>query len=120
MSKRTKDSLVAGHEIEITPSSGNVFADLGLPNPEEELAKVKLAIAIKRTMEAKGLSQTAAAKLMGESQPNVSLIVKGRLEKFSSERLMRHLTALGKDLELIIKDAPPGRTRGLLYVSGVA
>ena len=72
-------------EITITRSSGNVFADLGLPDAEDLLAKANLALHIRRTIEARKLTQTQAATLLGIDQPKVSSIINGRLEGFSTE-----------------------------------
>jgi len=80
MPKRTKDYVV---------SSGNVFADLGLPNPEEALAKAELAHKIALLIQNKGLTQVQTAKLLGVDQPKVSALLRGRLSGFSLERLMR-------------------------------
>lgn len=100
----------------VTRGSGNVFADLGLPHPEVELARVELALAIKDTIVARGLTQEQVATLAGESQPNISNIVGGRLHRFSCERLLRVLVALGKDVMVSLQDAPPDRARGTVSV----
>lgn len=83
--------------------SGNVFADLGLPDPEDALARVRLAEAISDTIERRGLTQTQAAEAMEVDQPKVSLIVNGRLDGFTQDRLMRYLTALGDDVQIIVR-----------------
>ncbi len=102
---------------EVIRGSGNVFADLGLPDADGEMLKVDLAIAIKRAIQERGLTQVQAAAVMGESQPNVSMIVGGKLSAFSTERLMRLLAALGKNLTITVSDAPTGQTRGQMRVS---
>src|SRR5438046_3136056 len=89
--------------IAVTPSSGNVFADLGFAEPEEELAKAQLASRIQDIIKQRRLTQTAAASLMSIDQPKVSVLLNGRLANFSSARLMRLLTALGQDVEIVIK-----------------
>ena len=71
------------------------MADLGMPDAEERLLKSKLSLLIKRSIDARGLSQTAAAALVGMPQPDVNAIVCGRLKGFSAERLIRALNALG-------------------------
>jgi predicted XRE-type DNA-binding protein len=103
-------------EIPMTPGSGNVFADLGLPEPEEELAKVQLARCIRQVIRRQRLTQTAAAARMGIDQPKVSAIVNGRIANFSSERLMRLLTALGQDIEITIKAKPRNCAHGHIRV----
>jgi predicted XRE-type DNA-binding protein len=87
--------------IPVTPSSGNVFADIGVPEPEEELAKAQLASRIREIVRGSRLTQVAAAAVMGIDQPKVSALLGGRLTNFSSERLMRLLTRLGQDVEIV-------------------
>jgi predicted XRE-type DNA-binding protein len=83
-------------EIAVTRGSGNVFADLGLPNPEERLAKAQLASLIDDVIRERGLTQQEAAMLMGIDQPKVSHVLRGRLSGFSTQRLIDFLTALGR------------------------
>lgn len=104
-------------EIAVTPSSGNVFADLGFAEPEEELAKAQLASCIRQVIKRRRLTQVAAAALMGIDQPKVSALLNGRLANFSTERLMRLLTALGQDVEIVVKELPPSRERGHIRVT---
>jgi len=103
-------------ESKVTPGSGNVFADLGFAEPEEELAKAQLATHIRRVLKRRRLTQTAAAKFMGIDQPKVSALLNGRLTGFSSDRLMRLLTALGQDVEIVVKGKPRSRARGRISV----
>lgn len=103
--------------IWIKPSGGNVFADLDLPHAEEAQAKVLLALAIKRAIEARALTQAAAGELMGESQPNVSMIVGGKVGRFSLERLMRCARALGYNMRLVLEDSPSADAKGRLIVT---
>lgn len=77
-----------------TISSGNVFADLELPNSQEMLAKAELARQINRLIEKKELTQVAAAKLLEIDQPKISALSKGQLSGFSLERLFRFLNIL--------------------------
>jgi predicted XRE-type DNA-binding protein len=88
------------------PSSGNVFADLGLPNADERMAKAKLALRICEIIEARGISQTRAAKLLGVDRSKVSALMRGKIEGFSTERLFRFLNALGRDVEIVIRPKP--------------
>jgi len=106
--------------IAVTASSGNVFADLGFTEPEEELAKAQLASHIRQVIKRRRLTQVAAAALMGVDQPKVSALLNGRLANFSSERLMRLLTALGQDVEIMIRTKPRSRARGRIRVIGEA
>ncbi len=106
--------------IPVTEGSGNVFADMGLPEPEEELTKAQLASHIRQVIKRRRLTQVAAAGLMGIDQPKVSALLNGRLANFSSERLMRLLTALGQDVEIVGKTKPRNRTNGRIRVVGEA
>ena len=102
--------------ISITSSSGNVFADIAVPDPEEALAKAQLASRIREIVRQQRLTQVAAAALMGIDQPKVSALLNGRLTSFSSERLMRLLTKLGQDVEIVVKSKPRSRQRGSIRV----
>jgi predicted XRE-type DNA-binding protein len=104
--------------IKVTPSSGNVFADIGLPEPEEELAKAQLAAHIEQAIAHRRLTQAKAAALMGIDQPKVSALINGRLENFSSERLMKLLTRLGQDVDIRISTKPHRRRQGRIRVVG--
>lgn len=88
-----------GYEV----GSGNVFADIGLPNPEEHLIKAHLVLKIDRIMSERGLKQVEAARLLGVKQPDVSKMLRGEFRQFSVERLMRFLVALGHDVEIVVK-----------------
>jgi predicted XRE-type DNA-binding protein len=107
-------------EMRVTASSGNVFADIGLPDPGEELTKAQLASQIRQVVKGRRLTQVAAASLMGIDQPKVSALLNGRLGNFSSERLMRLLTALGQDIEITVKAKPRNRAHGRIRVVGDA
>ena len=98
----------------VEESMGNVFADLGLPNPEERLLKAELGRQIRHLITTRKLTQTAAGKLLGVPQSQVSILVRGKLAGFSVERLVGYLNALGQDVEIVVTPAPnnaPGRTR---------
>ncbi len=97
-----KKTLKAGRFIR---GSGNVFADLGLPNAEERLAKAKLARQICVLISRLKLNQTQAAQRLGADQPKVSALMHGRLEGFSTERLIKFLNALDCDVLLSIRPA---------------
>ncbi len=100
----------------VTGSSGNVFADIGVEEPEEELAKAQLASHIRDTIKRRRLTQIRAAQLMGLDQPKVSALMNGRLAGFSSDRLMRFLAALGQDVEIVVKGRSRNRERGRIRV----
>jgi predicted XRE-type DNA-binding protein len=107
-------------EIPVTESSGNVFADMGLPEAEEELTKAQLASHIRQVIRRRRLTQVSAASLMGIDQPKVSALLNGRLVNFSSERLMRLLTALGQDVDITVRAKPRNRAHGRIRVLGEA
>jgi len=89
--------------INIQQSSGNVFEDLALPNPEEYLVKAELAYQINQLIKKNKLKQKEAAKLLSVDQPKISALKKGRLTGFSIERLFKFLATLNQDIEIIIK-----------------
>ncbi|CAN5711638.1 helix-turn-helix transcriptional regulator [soil metagenome] len=97
---------------EVTPSSGNVFADLGFADPEEELAKADLVIAIGRVIQEKRLTQTKAAKLTGIDQSTLSKLLRGRTSGFTMDRLIATLNSLDQDVEISIRPRPSDAARG--------
>ncbi len=99
------------HEV----GSGNVFADLGLPNAEEHLIKAQLVYKIDSLMKQRGLKQVDAAELFGVKQPDISKMLRGDFRQFSVERLMRFLVALGQDVEIVIKPRGKG-ARGAAHL----
>lgn len=105
-------------DILVMESSGNVFADLGFAEPEEELGKAQLASHIRQVIKRHRLTQIAAAALMGVEQSNVSALLNGRQANFSGERLMRLLTTLGQDVEITVKAKPRNRSHGRIRVIG--
>ncbi|WP_321532544.1 helix-turn-helix transcriptional regulator [uncultured Desulfuromonas sp.] len=98
-------------------SSGNVFDDLGLAEPEERLAKADLAMKIAQIINKRHLSQQQAAELLGITQPKVSAILNGQLRGFSLEKLMLLLNALGRDVIITIKPKSRTREHGRLSVA---
>jgi predicted XRE-type DNA-binding protein len=88
---------------EFTRSSGNVFADLGLPHADDLLAKAELAAKIIAEIQRRRLTQRQAAQILGIDQPKVSALKQGKLSGFSIERLMRLLLRLGRDIEITVK-----------------
>ena len=102
--------------IAIVEGSGNVFADVEMTDPEAELAKAELALMIHRRIKERRLTQAKAAQLLGESQPNVSMITRQKVRKVSLDRLTRHLNALG--LDVVVSVRPSGSDRGHLIVNG--
>src|SRR5260370_9786571 len=90
-------------KIRIKAGSGNVFRDLGFPNPEREEIKARLTLQIYRLIKDRGLTQAAAGEILGIKQPHVSGLMRGQSGNFSVERLMDFLTALGQDVEITVK-----------------
>ena len=103
-------------EIEFKVSSGNVFADLGIENPEEELTKAKLAWEIEQIIKRRKLNQMKAAKLMGINQPKVYALLKRKLDGFSVERLIHFLNALGQDVDIVVRAKPRNRKQAIINV----
>ena len=97
-----KKTTTVAHE----ESSGNVFADLGLPHPEQELLKARLTLQIYRIIKARRVTQTQAGEILGIRQPQVSLLMRNRSGNFSVERLRDFLTALGHDVEVRVTPRP--------------
>jgi len=81
----------------------NVFADLGLPNPEQEVLKAQLSLQIYKIIKRRGLTQAQAAAVLGIKQPLVSALMRNRAGNFSVGRLMEFLTALGQDVRITVK-----------------
>jgi predicted XRE-type DNA-binding protein len=86
-------------------SSGNVFADLGLRNPKQELLKAKLTVEIYKLLKKRRVTQTEAAKLLGTTQAQISALMRCRPASVSVGRLMEFLTVLGQDVEVTLKPA---------------
>ncbi len=85
--------------------TGNVFEDLGFENPDEKMVKAEPSIPIRRIVEQRGLKQKQVGELLGISQPEVSNIVRGAVDRFTIDRLFRFLTALGQNVQVIVSEA---------------
>ena len=107
MRKKTKSRLSAKKytvkNVRAERSTGNVFADLGLPEPQQELLKAKLTLQLYRLIKQRGITQTEAGKILGIKQPHVSALMRNRSGIFSVERLMDFLTALGQDVQITVR-----------------
>jgi predicted XRE-type DNA-binding protein len=95
-------------------SSGNVFADLGFPNSEQELVKAKLTVRIYQILKDRNVTQTEAARLLGTTQAQVSALMRCRPVSISVGKLMEFLTILGQDVEVTVK---PGGRQGAGHIS---
>jgi predicted XRE-type DNA-binding protein len=89
--------------IKVEKASRNIFAEFGLPDAEDLLLKSKIVVELHRLIKERRLTQTRAAKLIGVSQPDLSNLLHGRLRGYSTERLMRMLTALNQDVEITVR-----------------
>ena len=96
----------------VRKASAHVFADLGFDRPGEEVAKVDLAVEIRAVLSRRKLTQVAAARLLGISQPDVSKLMNLRPYGFSLDRLLAILTALHRDVEIRVTLAPRHRRTG--------
>lgn len=112
MAKRSAES------VDVTRGSKNVFEDLGYSDAAERQAKLRLAYALNQVLDQRDLTQTAAALVLGLTQPKVSALRHYKLAGFSVERLMTLLTVLGRDVEIVIRRKP--RSRGSARISVVA
>ncbi|MXZ47962.1 MAG: XRE family transcriptional regulator [Candidatus Dadabacteria bacterium] len=102
-------------EEKVERGSGNVFADLGHPEAEVHLLKAELVTRIDEIVRRRKLKQVDAAKLLGLSQPDVSRLLRGNFRDYSVERLLRLLTALGRDVEIVIRE-PRSKRQGRLSI----
>jgi predicted XRE-type DNA-binding protein len=101
----------------VIESSGNVFADLELPDADQELLKARLALQIHAILKDSGMTQTEIAKILGIRQPQVSLLMRNRSGNFSVGRLIEFLTALRQDVEITLR--PTRKEHGALSVISV-
>jgi predicted XRE-type DNA-binding protein len=104
MQKRfTKHLRNMERKIEFEQSTGNVFADIGIANPGQALAKAEIARQVNRIIEERKLNQSEAAKILGIDQPKVSALSKGRLSLFSLDKMLQFASRLGNEIEISIK-----------------
>lgn len=113
-------NIAVSEEIQVTESSGNVFEDMGLPNPDERLAKADVALLIYDAIKDRKLSQRQAAEILGLDQANTSRLMNGKLSGFTLDRLFRSLNSLGMDVEVTVRKRSEGEGEGVLMVRAVA
>ncbi len=113
LKKKVDDDLI------VERSSGNVFADLDYPNPEEALAKSRLTRFIADILKQRGLTQTQAAELLGIDQPKISRLVRGQFREFSLERLIQFLGALDRQVDIVVRPANQKVKKAYLSVEAV-
>ena len=102
---------------DVIRSSGNVFTDLGLPGAEEKQTKVRLAVAINQIIQHQRIPQIEAARRLNINQPKISALLNYHLAGFSVERLMNFITALDRDVEIVIRKKPRSRKEGKILVT---
>lgn len=103
-----KERVMQG--IPVEEGSGNVYADLGYAESEDMMVKAQLVTKIAHIIRQRGLTQQRAARLLGLTQPKISRLLKGQFRGISERRLLRCLTRLGRDIEIVVK--PASRRRG--------
>lgn len=104
------------NNTEIVRGSGNVFADLGFADADERQTKLRLAYELNELLAERGLTQQQAGRLLGLRQPKVSALERYKLDGFSVERLMTLLTALDRDIDIVIRKKPKSRATGKITV----
>ena len=97
-------------------SSGNIFADIGDPEPDRTLARAQVMHRIACIIEERGLTQAQAVKQLGISQARVSKLINGKLDQFSLDQLLTLLNKLDRDVEILIKPKAPGAKVGVTRV----
>ena len=107
---------MSGKDNRVIESSGNVFADFGLPNADEHLLKAEIVVQLKRLIAERKLTQTKAAAQIGIAQGDLSNILRGRYRGFTVERLMRLLTAFDQDIEIHIRPRADARRPARIFV----
>lgn len=115
MAKRRRLKGASKSEFEI--GSGNVYKDLGFKDADAMLAKARIVAEISRIIRARRLTQTAAARILGVSQPKISALFDGHFRGYSEERLIWLLSRLGCDVEIIVKLPPRRRTNGRVSIA---
>lgn len=108
---------MAKQMMEVTESSGNVFADIGMPEPEVALLKSRLVEEIADAIEAKGMTQTEAGRVMGLAQANLSRLLRNQVQGFSLERMMMFLVRLGRGVDVAVASS---RARGGAHLRFIA
>jgi predicted XRE-type DNA-binding protein len=107
------------HRVRVAVASGNIFADLGLPDADTHFLKAQIVSEIYRLTNERKLTQAQAGKLMGITQPEVSRMFKGRFREYSVERLMGFLTSFDRDVEIVVKPHKTSRKGGRITFSSL-
>lgn len=104
------------NRIPVERGSGNVYADMGLPHSEDMLLKAQLVNQIAAIIQQRRLTQSEAAQALRLTQPRISRMLRGEFRGISERRLLRCLTRLGRDVEIVVKRAPVRRSQGKLTI----
>ena len=104
-------------DIEVTRGSGNVFKDLGFPDPETHQMKADLVFRLSTIMKERGYNQTKTAKRIGIGQPDLSKLLRGRFRGYSLARLLGFIMALDKDVDIVIRERPNKRKQSRIMVT---
>ena len=107
-------------QVKVEMGSGNIFADLGLPDADAHFLKAQIVAEIYRLTNQRKLTQAQAGKLIGISQPEVSRMFKGNFREYSIDRLMGFLTAFDRDVEIVVRPHKKGGKAGRITFSPVA
>lgn len=102
--------------MRVRKSTGNVYADLGYPDSEDMLVKAQLVSKIAEIIEERRLTQEEAAKILRLTQPKISALLRGQFRGVSERRLLRCLTLLGRDVQIVVRPTAGRRTQGHLTV----
>lgn len=101
--ERGRNKVATKQPVRVEAGSGNVFADLGIAQPDLALVKAKLVQQIRDLIAEKGLTQAEAAKLLGLDQPKVSALVRGRTSGYTTDRLFKFLNRLGQAVDITVR-----------------
>jgi predicted XRE-type DNA-binding protein len=108
-------------KVKVDVGSGNIFADLGLPDAENHFLKAQIVSEIYRLTNQRKLTQARAGKLMGITQPEVSRMFKGNFREYSIDRLMSFLTSFDRDVEIVVKPRKKdGKSGRITFVPALA
>lgn len=105
--------------IEFETSSGNVFEDIKVANPDESFAKAELARRITSIIKHRHMKQQNAAETLGIDQPKISRLLRGHLSEFSLEKLLSLVMRLDRDIEIVIKKRPKNRVTSHMTVAAI-
>jgi len=117
--KGYEEGGIMSKDVKHVDGSENVFADIGVRDPEDSRVRAHLAYKIAQLIKKRGLRQVDVAKILEADQAKVSKLVRGQISGFTSDRLFRYLEALGCDVRIQLKETKPSRRRGTIEVVSV-